>query len=121
MQDEVNENEIDAIIDDLLDIEEEVVSLREKEMKEISSLLTTEEFGRYLIFDERFKRKMHEVIMEKSAGEFEGMPEGGPPGGGFGPEGGPGGEFCPKGGPRERLGADDDEAYYMQSFDDIFM
>ena len=86
-QEEVSEKEINTLIDDLFDIDDEITNLRTKENKEISSLLTTEEFGRYLIFNERFNREIRKIIMEKahdrpegeSAGEFGERPDGPPP------------------------------------------
>jgi len=75
---DVEVKEIDALIDDLFDIEEGIMDIRNRENKEISSLLSTEEFGRYLIFNERFQKEIRKVIMEKVHDH---------------PEGGPGGEF----------------------------
>ncbi|MBN1881846.1 MAG: hypothetical protein JW885_06695 [Deltaproteobacteria bacterium] len=93
---EVNEKEIDALIDDLFDIEDDITALRKKENKELSSLLSTEEFGRYLIFNERFHREIRMVIMEKSHGYPGEMgPEGMPPEGGLEFEPGE----CPEGPP----------------------
>ena len=113
MQDEVNEKEVDALIDDIFDIEEEVMNLRNKENKEIASLLTTEEFGRYLIFNERFHREIRKIIMEKVHDMPEGGPDGGfgPPEGGFGP---PEGEFGPppEGGPGAGAFGDDETSLF---------
>lgn len=90
MDEEVDEKKIDALIDDLFDIDEDIMTIRNKENKEISSLLSTEEFGRYLIFNEQFHREIRKVIMEKAHDHPDGMPGGGPGGEfGEGPEGPP--------------------------------
>jgi Spy/CpxP family protein refolding chaperone len=120
-QDEVNEKEVDSLVDDLFDIEEEVMNLRSKEYKEISSLLTTEEFGRYLIFNERFHREIRKVIMEKAHDMPEGGPGGGfgPPEDGFGPP--PDGEHGPpEGGPGAGANRDDDMSL-EHLYDDMLM
>jgi len=88
MAEEVDEKEIDALIDHFFDIEDEIMDIRNSENKEISSLLSTEEFGRYLIFNERFQKEIRKVIMEKAHDHPEDLPEGGTEGE-FG--GGPGG------------------------------
>jgi hypothetical protein len=129
MEEEVNEKEIKSLIGDLFDLDEDIMTIKDKEMKEVSSLLTTEEFGRYLIFEELFYREMRKVIMEKAhdmpEGEF-GPPEGGPDDG-FGPPGsppecGPDGGFGPPEGPPPNGGpGGDDDAFLIQPFADIPM
>ena len=80
-EEEVSEREIKALIDNLFDIDEEIMDLRSKENREISSLLSSEEFGRYLVFNERFQREIRTVIMERAHGHPGEMPHEGGPGG----------------------------------------
>jgi len=90
-------------------------------------LLTTEEFGRYLIFNEQFHREIRKIIMEKAHDMPEGEfcpPEGGPDGGfgpppEFGTDGGFGPPEGPPGPPPEGDPAGDEGAFLIEPFGDM--
>ncbi|MBN1572973.1 MAG: hypothetical protein JW984_07240 [Deltaproteobacteria bacterium] len=63
----VNESELKSILNKRTSLEDEMSSLRKQEEKEISRMLTTEQFARYIVFNERFNRQMRGLVAGNGA------------------------------------------------------
>jgi uncharacterized protein YicC (UPF0701 family) len=57
--------EVKALIDALDKSDEDLFMLRQEEQKELSTFLTTQQLGRYLLFDEKFRREVRRHIESK--------------------------------------------------------
>ncbi|GEM_PF-3336038 len=58
----VNESELKSILNKRSSLDDKMTSLKRQEEKEISKLLTTEQFARYIVFNERFNRQMRGLV-----------------------------------------------------------
>ena len=58
----VNESELKSILNKRSSLEDEMTNLRRQEESEISRLLSTEKFARYIVFNERFNRQMRGLV-----------------------------------------------------------
>jgi hypothetical protein len=56
------DSDLKSLIDALNKGDEDLFALRQQEDKELSTFLTTRQLGRYLVFDDKFKRKMRRHI-----------------------------------------------------------
>ncbi len=63
--------EIAALIDIVNKNDEDLLSLRQEEQKELSTFLTTQQLGRYLLFDEKFKREVRRHIESKRSSHWK--------------------------------------------------
>jgi Spy/CpxP family protein refolding chaperone len=63
----VNESELKSILNKRTSLDDEMTGLRKQEEKEISKLLTTEEFANYILFNERFNRQMRGLVSGNSS------------------------------------------------------
>jgi Spy/CpxP family protein refolding chaperone len=61
-KEKVSDSEVKGIINKLVTAEEKIVTLRKKELGELEKILTTEQIGRYIIFNERFKREIRKLV-----------------------------------------------------------
>jgi hypothetical protein len=58
----VNESDLKSILNKRSSLQKEMTSLRTQEEKEISKMLSTEEFARYIVFNERFNRQIRGLV-----------------------------------------------------------
>jgi hypothetical protein len=58
----VNETELKSILKKRTSISDKMFDLRKQEENEISKLLSTEDFARYIVFNQRFKRQMRGFV-----------------------------------------------------------
>ena len=56
------DSEIDGIVNKLIGVEDKIDELRKKEMGELDKLLTTEQMGRYIVFNDRFNKEIMRII-----------------------------------------------------------
>lgn len=56
------DSDIRSLIDTLNKGEEDLFTLRQQEEKELSTFLTTEQLGRFLVFDDKFKREVRRHV-----------------------------------------------------------
>jgi uncharacterized protein YicC (UPF0701 family) len=59
------DSDLKALIDALDKGEQDLISLRQQEREELSTFLTTQQLGRYLVFEDRFKKKLKRHIASK--------------------------------------------------------
>ncbi len=58
----VNESEIGGIVNKLVGVEDKIYELRKKETGELDKILTTEQMGRYILFNDRFNKEIMRLI-----------------------------------------------------------
>lgn len=61
-EDTVNESDLKSILNKRSSLNDKMTSLRKQEENEISRMLSTEQFARYLVFNERFNRQIRGLV-----------------------------------------------------------
>lgn len=59
---EVTKRDVDRFLDDLVKLDKARVDLRRKHMKNIAGALEQEQMAKFVVFDERFKQRLHRMV-----------------------------------------------------------
>ena len=59
---EVTKRDVDRFLDDLVNLDKARVDLRRKHMKNIAGALEQDKMAKFVVFDERFKQRLHRMV-----------------------------------------------------------
>lgn len=71
-------SEISQQTQKVLDLQKELVDTMFEQQKELKSLLSEEQFARYVIFENRFRERLHKAIVNRAKGKINRNPEDSP-------------------------------------------
>ncbi len=69
---QVTKRDVDRFLDDLVKLDKARVDLRRKHMKNIAGVLEQDQMAKFVVFDERFRQRLHRMVRSPKAPKVPG-------------------------------------------------